>query len=144
MRLGAAALCFILVGCGASKENVFVIEGDRISKPLAGLVGDAKRGRNVFVERTKGHCVACHAVNDLDIEFQGNVGPNLTNVGLRLDPSQLRLRIVDASVLNDSTLMPPYFRTERLNQVLKEHERETALSAQDIEDVIAYLSDQGG
>ena len=52
---------------------------------------------------------------------------------------QLRLRIVDASRLNADTIMPPYYRTDGLARVAPAFRGKTILTAEQIEDVIAYL-----
>ena len=141
-----ASLCFLLllltVNCSDSieaPEYSFVIENDAIPLPLTPTPGNAERGRLVFVSRDEGHCVLCHVVPEPDIEFQGNVGPDLTYASERLSAGQLRLRIADASLLNSNTVMPPYYRTSDLNQVGTAYRDKTVLSAQDIEDIIAYL-----
>ena len=105
-----------------------------------GLSGDAARGLDVFVEREQGHCVLCHAVESLDTDFQGNVGPALTGIGSRLTPGQIRLRVADAQRIWPQTVMPSYYRTGGLNQVGRDYRNQPALSAQQIEDLVAYLS----
>lgn len=114
--------------------------GDGIPKPLTLAGGSAETGRQLFVARDGGHCILCHQVNSLKAPFQGNVGPDLSAVGNRLTPSQLRLRIVDASTLNADTIMPPYYRTTGLRQVAEDYQGRTALSAVQIEHLVAYLS----
>lgn len=108
--------------------------------PLEGRTGDAWRGEAVFAEREQGHCVLCHAVAGLDANFQGNVGPDLSDVGSRLTAAQIRLRVADAQRIWPQTVMPSYYRTGGLNQVGTSYAGEPALSAQQIEDLVAYLS----
>lgn len=116
-----------------------VVSGDSIPAPLTAAAPDAGRGRAAFLDRDRGHCLLCHAVAELDEPFQGNIGPSLTGVGARLTAGQLRLRVVDASRLNPNTIMPPYFRTENLHDVQAEFRNKPVLTAQEVEDVIAYL-----
>ena len=78
-------------------------------------------------------------INRSDEHFQGDIGPSLDDIAKRLDSQQIRYRIVDNSRLNHQTLMPTYFQTEGLVQVAPEFRGKTILSAQDIEDIIAYL-----
>lgn len=132
-----------LAGCTESPTPLIKadqIERDTIPASLTGQPGDAARGRSFFAARDSGHCVLCHVVSSLDEPFQGNLGPDLSNVGSRLSPAQIRLRIVDASRLNPETVMPPYYRVAGLTQVMAEHEGEPVLSPDQIEDVVAYLS----
>lgn len=117
----------------------YTITGDAIKAPLTGALGSAPTGKKIFSERERGHCVLCHQVSSLDVPFQGNVGPDLSHVGNRLTAGQIRLRIVDASLANPNTVMPPYYRTTGLNQVAAEHAGTPVLKAEEIEDVIAYL-----
>lgn len=112
---------------------------DEIAKPLEGLIGDAQRGVSVFESREGGHCLLCHMVDTSRAEFQGSLGPDLSTVGSRFTAAQLRLRIVDYDRVKPGTTMPSYFRTENLTQVGPEYAGRTMLSAQDIEDIIAYL-----
>ena len=115
------------------------IEGDAVPASLTGGPGDAARGRAVFVSRDDGHCVLCHRIEGLDAEFQGDVGPPLTGIGARLTAGQIRYRIIDAQRIWPDTVMPAYYRTEGLRQVGHEYEGQPALSAQQIEDLVAFL-----
>jgi sulfur-oxidizing protein SoxX len=51
----------------------------------------------------------------------------------------LRLRLVDASSLNTATIMPSYYRTDGLSRVGRAWQGKTILSAEQIEDIVAYL-----
>ena len=149
MRLAALALLACCLAACSSEADIrlatpVVIEGDAINVPLLGLQGNAARGQAVFTERARGHCVLCHAAQELDTEFQGNVGPDLTLVGARLSEGQIRLRIADAQRLLPETVMPSYYRTEGLNQVGDAYRGEPALDAQQIEDLVAYLATLDG
>lgn len=121
-----------------------VIDAGAIKAPLLDLKGDPARGKSVFTDREQGHCVLCHAVDGLGAEFQGNLGPKLTGVGGRLTPGQIRMRVADAQRIWPETVMPSYYRTDGLNQVAPEYQGEPALSAQQIEDLVTYLSSLKG
>ena len=69
----------------------------------------------------------------------GNLAPALNGVGARLSAAQVRLRIVDSARVNRNTIMPPYYRTNGLNQVAEAWRGKPLLTAQQIEDVVAYL-----
>ena len=86
-----------------------------------------------------GNCLLCHAVPETGARFMGNLAPPLSGVGTRLDAGQLRLRIVDSMRINPQTIMPSYYRTEGLVQVAEPWSGKPILSAQQVEDVIAYL-----
>jgi sulfur-oxidizing protein SoxX len=148
MRAFAALLLIALPACTPASDTRLatpvIIEGDTIPEPLLGLTGDADRGQKIFTEREEGHCVLCHAIDGLDADFQGDVGPALTAVGTRLTPAQIRLRVADAQKIWPDTVMPSYYRIGDLNQVAPEYQGKPALSAIQIEDLVAYLSGQEG
>lgn len=111
-----------------------------ISAPLCGLAGNPERGRVLAYERKKGNCLACHKMPIPEEQFHGNIAPNLAGVGSRYSEGQLRLRLVDMKVINPVTLMPGFYKNpDELNRVMKEFQGKTPLTAQEIEDVVAYL-----
>jgi sulfur-oxidizing protein SoxX len=109
---------------------------DRLDQPLA-AAGDAIRGREIFLEREGGHCVLCHSVPD--VKIAGNVGPSLAGVGSRLSAAQIRLRIADISRVKPDAVMPPFHRTEGLTRVAPQYAGKTALTGQQVEDLVAWL-----
>lgn len=134
----------LLTACQPAAETPFAspvqIRDLAIAEPLEGKAGDADRGYLVFTARDQGHCVLCHAVDSIDLEFQGNVGPPLTGLGSRLSAAEIRYRIIGAQQIWPETVMPSYYRVEGLNRVGLEFQGHPALSAQQIEDLVAYLS----
>jgi len=72
-------------------------------------------------------------------EFHGTIGPPLDGIGSRTTVGALRLRLVDPKALNPATIMPAYYKIEGLNRVLDRYRARPILSAQQIEDAIAYL-----
>ncbi len=114
--------------------------GSQITQPLTNLRGRAANGKEVILNRKKGNCLACHILRPLDsVPFHGEVGPNLSTVGRKYNEGQLRQFIVDSRVFNPRTLMPSYFIKTGLVNVIKKHRGKTILTAQEIEDVVAYL-----
>ncbi len=118
----------------------FVVTGDRIPASLTGGPGDVANGRKVALNRNEGGCVLCHAVPDPIERFAGNIAPPLAGAGSRLSVAQLRLRIVDSTRVNPDTPMPAYYRVEGLNQVAAAQRGKPILSAQQVEDVVAWLA----
>lgn len=116
------------------------LHGDALTIPLTDTQGDASAGEIVFSSRDGGHCVLCHRIDALEAEFQGDLGPDLSFVGDRLSPDQIRLRIVDYEQVLPAVTMPSYFRIHDLNQVGHEFEGQTVLTAQQVEDLVAFLS----
>lgn len=119
----------------------YSIRGDAIPEALTETPGDAARGRRVALDGELGNCSICHVLPDSAIPADafGNLGPSLVGVGRRLDAGQLRLRIVDASRLNPDTVMPPYHRVAGLTRVQPAHRGRPILSAQQVEDLVAWL-----
>jgi sulfur-oxidizing protein SoxX len=140
-RSAIALLVGVLAGAVSAERSLvgFAAKGDSIAEPLAGRVGDAARGEAIVRDRRDGNCLACHTV-PLDEPFQGEIGPALAGIGARLTPGQIRLRLVDQRLVNPDTLMPPYHSVDALVDVAPEHAGRPALDAQEIEDVVAYLS----
>jgi len=133
-------LCaLVLAWASHAGATDFVVENYGIAKPLTAQPGDAARGATVAVDRDLGNCLACHALA-VDAEFFGTTGPSLVGVGDRLTPAQLRLRVVNPKLINPATMMPAYFRTGNLHRVLPEFAGKTILSAQQVEDVVAFLA----
>ena len=130
MRLLAAVL---LAAAGTAAAD------DSLPSSLNGAAGDAARGRAIVLDRQVGLCLLCHSGPFPEERFQGDLAPNLAGVGARLSEGQIRLRIVDASRANPQTIMPAYFRTEGLIRVTPSQRGKTVLTAQQIEDVVAFL-----
>jgi sulfur-oxidizing protein SoxX len=116
------------------------IVGDGIPMPLADTPGDPARGRAIIVNRQLGLCLLCHSGPFPEEKLQGNLAPSLAGAGSRSSVGQLRLRIVDAARLNPDTIMPPYYRTEGLTRVAPAFASKPVLSAEQVEDVVAFLT----
>jgi L-cysteine S-thiosulfotransferase len=113
--------------------------GDSIVNPLTSSPGDAAKGRMIVASRQTGLCLLCHSGPFPEERFQGNLAPDIgVSVG-HLNEAQLRARIVDPSRFNPGTIMPSYYRTEGLNRVAPKFVGRSILSAQEIEDVVAFL-----
>jgi sulfur-oxidizing protein SoxX len=117
----------------------FRVSGDAISEPLAEAKGDAARGRAIVVNRQVGLCLLCHSGPFPEEKLQGTLAPDLAGAGSRWSPAQLRLRIVDAGQLNPDSIMPPYYRIDGLQRVAPAYHGKPVLTAEQIEDVVAFL-----
>jgi sulfur-oxidizing protein SoxX len=116
-----------------------VVVGDAIPQALGGLTGDAVRGRALVADRREGLCLLCHSGPFIEERFQGDLSTSLTGAGSRWTAGQLRLRVVDAKHLNPDTLMPAYHRTQGLQRVAAPWQGRPLFSAQQVEDVVAFL-----
>ncbi len=117
---------------------------DAIATPLTSTPGDATRGRQIVISREGGHCILCHHVPADEVKVFGNVAPALDGVGKRLSAAQIRQRVVDITAVNPDAVMPVFHRTTGLNRVAAEYRDKPVLSAQQVEDVAAYLASLKG
>ena len=136
-----AGLAAILCADAAQAQlRPFAIVDDAIPQSLTGAPGDPARGRAIVASRQVGLCLLCHSGPFPEERFQGDLAPSLAGAGSRSTEGQLRLRIVDASRLNSATIMPPYYRTDGLARVAANFRGRPVLTAEQIEDVVAYLT----
>jgi L-cysteine S-thiosulfotransferase len=134
-----AAVLTLPSSAGEQALRTYVIEGDGVSTSLTGMPGDAARGRALVLERAS-TCILCHSGPFPETRFQGDLAPSLDGSGSRWSEAQLRLRLIDASRLNPSTIMPSYYRIDGLARVAPAWHGKPILSAEQIEDVVAYLA----
>ena len=102
--------------------------------------GNAEAGRAIVANRQVGLCLLCHSAPIPEERFQGNLAPDLAGVGDRYTRSELRQRIADSSAINPSTIMPSYAKTAGLARVAPAYRDKPIFTAQQIEDVVAYLA----
>ena len=134
-----AGALLALPGLAAAQElRRYDVTGDAIAKSLTGAPGDPARGRTTLLNR-QSTCILCHNGPFPEEKFQGDLAPNLAGSGSRWSEGQLRLRLVDASRLNEATIMPSYYRVDDLHRVGPAWRGKPILSAEQIEDIVAYL-----
>ena len=131
--------CCMTGACAASSEANpnYRVEGDSVPEPLAKR-GDPARGREIVMGR-EGNCLLCHAIPETGERRMGDVAPPLSAVAARLTAGQLRLRVVDPTRVNPDAAMPAYYRAHGLDKVAEAYRGKTILTAQQVEDVVAYL-----
>ena len=139
-RTGLFVVLLALAGAARAQELPVTVVGDAIPAPLSETPGDPARGRAIVANRSLGLCLLCHSGPFPEERFQGTLAPSLAGAGARWTPAQLRLRLVDGARLNPDTIMPSYYRTSGLHRVAKAFEGKTILTAQQIEDVVAWLA----
>jgi sulfur-oxidizing protein SoxX len=138
----AVGLTGLARAAGTDSETAlrpYAVVDDAIPQSLTGKPGSPARGRAIVMNRQVGMCLLCHTGPLPNERFQGNIGPDLAGAGSRWNEGQLRLRLVDASRINPATIMPPYYRIEGLARVAPPFRGKPILSAEQIEDVVAYL-----
>ena len=136
-----AGACLVAIGidpANAQASRSYSVVGDAIPTSLTGMPGDATRGRALVVERSS-TCILCHSGPFPEQRFQGDLAPSLAGAGNRWSEGELRLRLVDASRLNAATIMPSYYQLDGLNRVGPAWRGKSILSAEQIEDILAYL-----
>lgn len=134
------AACAAITACAANPPGMvsYQVHEDSITAPLTALAGDAARGRDVIAGR-EGNCLLCHSVRETGERFMGNVAPPLSGVGARFSAGQIRLRIVDPTRVKRDAVMPAYYRVDGLNDVALPYRGKPILTAQQVEDVVAFL-----
>lgn len=125
---------------GETKADDVVFAEGAVTASLTGVAGDAANGRKVFANRKQGNCLACHVNTDLSEQpFHGEVGPPLDGVAGRWEEAQLRGILVNSKNTFEGSIMPSFYRMTNGARPLKKFDGKTILSAQQVEDVLAYL-----
>jgi len=84
----------------------------------------AIKGGCIAVDRRKGNCHTCHAMNGTS---HGNVAPPLVAMKSRFpDKDKLRKQVWDATAMNPNSVMPPFGR-------------HAILSEEEIDNVVEFL-----
>jgi sulfur-oxidizing protein SoxX len=122
-------------------EDVKIVDG-AVEQSLTGAPGDAAEGRKIASSRKLGNCLACHVISDLNEElFHGEVGPPLDGVADRWNAAELRAILVNVKeVLSEDTIMPGFYTLKVGENVREDLVGKTILSAEQVENVVAYLS----
>jgi sulfur-oxidizing protein SoxX len=135
-----AVLVALLATSPALAQQPYKVVGDAIPQSLTGKPGDPARGRAIVANRTVGLCLLCHGGPIPEERFQGTLAPEpgrrrrcarrrpSCGSGWSMPPSQSR---------HDHA---PYYRLDGLARVAKNFDGKTILSAEQIEDVVAYLA----
>jgi len=117
----------------------YTVVDDAVPLSLTGAPGNPAQGRAIVLDR-QNTCVLCHSGPFPELKFQSDLAPDLAGAGSRWSEGQLRLRLVDASRLNPATIMPSYYRVDGLTRVAASWRGKPILSAEQIEDAVAYLA----
>ncbi|SEW19546.1 sulfur-oxidizing protein SoxX [Cognatiyoonia koreensis] len=128
-------------------DDVVYSEYGEVEASLSGVAGDPDAGREIMVARGKGNCIACHEVTALkDEPFHGEVGPILDGAGDRWTAAELRGLVANPKNTFEGTVMPAFYRTSGFTRPGDAFTGKAAtgplsplLTAQEVEDVVAYL-----
>lgn len=123
-------------------EAVVLTSDNRIELPLTTATPDPFRGLEAFVNVKLGNCVACHTNFDVAaMQFLGEIGPDLNWIGDRLSVEELRAIVVDPkAAISPDTIMPAFYTPRPGFRTLENFEGKTILTANQVEDIVAYLS----
>ncbi|MDE9449124.1 sulfur oxidation c-type cytochrome SoxX [Aliiroseovarius sp. Z3] len=152
MKRTTITLVALLAGLGmANAETVapadVTYEEGAVAQSLTGVAGNPAEGAKVVSTKSLGNCVACHEITDLaDVPFHGEVGPLLDGAGDRWSEAELRGIVANAKMMFEDSMMPSFYKTDGFTRLgnaytgkAHEGEVEPLLTAQQIEDVVAYL-----
>ena len=153
MRLAA----YVLVGTALTFGTAFAetiapadvkYEDGAVSMSLTGTAGDPVEGRKIVGSKGLGNCIACHMVTDLvdDSPFHGEIGPELDGLADRYNEAEIRGIVANAKIMFEESMMPSFYKTtgyirpgDGYTGKAAKGELSSLLSAQQIEDVVAYL-----
>jgi len=120
--------------------SVMYNDDGAVVAPLTGVAGDPAAGREAFANRKQGNCLACHVNADLsELGFHGEVGPPLDGVADRWSEAELRGIVTNSKKMFEGTIMPSFYRDSGYERPLEKFAGKTILTAQQVEDVVAYL-----
>lgn len=129
----------VAIAADVTPQKVAFSDG-AVLDSLTGSAGDAVNGRKVFANRKQGNCLACHMNADLDEQsFHGEVGPPLDGVADRWTAAELRGIVSNAKMMFEGTIMPAFYIDAGYTRPLEKFEGKSILTAQQVEDVVAYL-----
>lgn len=150
-RMTTAAALMILVSGTSWADTVaptqVKYDDGAIAMSLTGVAGNPKEGE-LIMNKGAGNCIACHQITELQhLAFHGEIGPPLDGVADRWSEAELRGIVANAKIMFEGTMMPSFYKTEGFTRLGDAYtgdahpggEVEPLLSAQQIEDVVAYL-----
>jgi sulfur-oxidizing protein SoxX len=125
---------------GSTKPQDVAYEDGAVAASVSGAAGDATVGREVFANRKLGNCLACHVNSEIpELSFHGEVGPPLDGAGSRWSEAELRGIVANSKQMFEGTIMPGFYVDSGYFRPLKGFEGTSILTAQQVEDVVAYL-----
>ena len=137
----------MVVAAEVAPDDVVYTEYGEVEASLSGMSGDPEAGKAIMVARGKGNCIACHQVTALEeFPFHGEVGPSLDGIADRRTAEELRGIVADAKMTYEGTIMPAFYKVSGFNRPgnaftgkAPDGPLSPLLTAQEIEDVVAYL-----
>lgn len=136
-----AASCFAFAAnAGEIAPSDVAYSDGAVEMALTDTAGDPVNGRKVFMNRKLGNCLACHVNSEIPEQpFHGEVGPEMNGVADRWEVSELRGIVANSKMMFEDTIMPSFYNVSGYNRTLEKFDGKSILSAQQVEDVVAYL-----
>lgn len=151
MRIGGATFAVVVMTAAVANADPIPpsdvkFEDGAVAASLTGVAGDPAAGQEIVTSRSLGNCVACHAGEAFkDTPWHGEVGPPLDGVADRWSEAELRGIVANAKIMFEGSVMPSFYKTDGFIRPGDGYTGKPAtkiepiLSAQQIEDVVAYL-----
>ncbi len=144
---GLALAATIATAQEVAPLDVAFDEYGAVAVSLSGVAGNVDNGIVIMTDRGKGNCIACHQVTALDeFPFHGEVGPSLDGVGSRWTEADLRGIVANAKNTFPESVMPSFYKGtgyirpgDAFTGKAGTEPLPPLLTAQEIEDVVAYL-----
>ena len=119
-----------------------IVDGREIPDSLTGSAGDPEAGRQLYFDRDLTGCSGCHGSPGgpgAQADANQESAPRLSNLNRRMSVGAARLWLVAPEVLRAGTMMPGYYRVGQRDDPKDPRFGEPILSAQEIENLLAYL-----
>jgi len=144
--LSVACLSAGMAVADSPAPDAVMFDDGSVAASLTGMAGDPAKGRAVM-NKGSGNCIACHKVSDLaELPFHGEVGPTLDGVADRWSEAELRGIVTNAKMMFPDSMMPSFYKVDGyirpgngFTGKAAEGALDTLLTAEQIEDVVAYL-----
>ena len=131
-RFAALTVLFALFMTGPlqAQAPAYEVVDDGIPVALTTAPGNAERGKALLLQRERANCLKCHSIGKLEPTGGGKKGPALDGIGAELTKAQLRLTVAEPTRVTRDTEMPNFH---------KRGSDEPKLTAQEVEDIVAFL-----
>ncbi len=133
----------LLLGAGFASEKLnsfFILDLKKLMAFKTSKLqnGNSDIGKRLFKSRRL-NCLSCHEAPIPEERFHGNFGPSMTGVGSKYSKAEIRIRIIDAKLINPDTIMPSYFKILKYPRTPESFLGKTILKAEEVEHLVEYL-----
>ena len=133
----------LLLGAGFASEKLnsfFILDLKKLMAFKTSKLqnGNSNVGKRLFKSRSL-NCLSCHGAPIPEERFHGNFGPSMIGVGSKYSKAEIRIRIIDAKLINPDTIMPSYFKILKYPRTPESFLGKTILKAEEVEHLVEYL-----